>query len=254
MWRIASRLNSTHLSNCFVKCASLSVLEKIQILLDTQKPQWKRGFSTQQWYDNHFVWSILAPIYVSWNPSPLTQMLSPYHCLCSMNGCCKLCHLTWSANQSHNPDNVSAWFMCLKWSAKDWRAKDHKKASYRLMITSQRTDPSSSLPPHPSHPPILPVSIPSWMSLCVFLCLCLVPLPPLPSSCFPFPLKSGPVSPVKSPPTQSSSPKPPPSFTVCSDNESKGQRGSQSSDLPVFPSGSRPFFAHNLKTQFLSQT
>lgn len=118
-------------------------------------------------------------------------MPSPHHRLRSMNGCCELCHLAWSANRSHgwvNPDNVFAWLLCLKWSVEDWRAKEQKKASRWLVAQDW---PPSSPPPHLSHPPILPVSIPPWMSLCVFcvsvlyLCHLFFPLPFKVWSCFP---------------------------------------------------------------------
>lgn len=193
----------------------------------------------------------------SWIPSPLTLISPPfYHCLRSMNGYCKLYHPAWSANQLHgwvDPDIVFAWLLCLIWSVKDWRAKEHRKTSWRPMISRQRTDPPLLPPLHLSHPPILfPVSIPPWMPLCVFLTL--VSLPPQSSSPFHSPLKSGLVSPVKFPPTPSSSPQPPPSILACSDNDTEGRRGSQSSDPPVFPPGSRLSSTHNLKTQFLSQT
>uniref|UniRef100_A0A8D3EBX0 Protein 4.1 n=1 Tax=Scophthalmus maximus TaxID=52904 RepID=A0A8D3EBX0_SCOMX len=50
-------------------------------------------------------------------------------------------------------------------------------------------------------------------------------------------------APVKTPPTPSFPPKPPASFPARSVNDSEGQRGSQSSDLLSFPSGSRELVA-----------
>ncbi|XP_034457044.1 protein 4.1 isoform X11 [Hippoglossus hippoglossus] len=60
-------------------------------------------------------------------------------------------------------------------------------------------------------------------------------------------------APVKNPATPPFAPQPSPSFPAHSDNDTKGQRGSQTSDLPVSPSGSLLSSTHNLKTQFISQ-